>query len=76
MLFGIKIYSQQLMSLISAIIVAVILVYLKTVISKLPSRKKSEKILTIENRTIVSISNAQLTGIKANKKRTYILYKK
>ncbi len=76
MLFGIKIYSQQLMSAISAIVVVFILIYLKVVISKLPSKHKEEKALSLENRTIVPEGKVNLTGIKADKKRTYILCKK
>ncbi len=41
-LFGYKIYSQQLMSSISIVFVAIILVYLTAVISKLPRKPKKK----------------------------------
>lgn len=41
-IFGRKIYYQQLLSLVSAIIVVVILIYLFTVISKLPRKPKKK----------------------------------
>ena len=76
MVFGMKIYSQQLMSAISAIVVIFILIYLKVVISKLPSKHKEEKLITLENREKLSQGRVELTGIRTEKKRTYILNKK
>ena len=39
-LFGISMYAQQLLSLISLVVTILILIYLATVISKIPSREK------------------------------------
>lgn len=41
-LFGIKIYSQQLMSAISTVFVAIVILYLVVVISKLPTKPKKK----------------------------------
>ena len=40
-LFGMKIYSQQCMSAISAVFVAIVLIYLALVIRKIPPKKKT-----------------------------------
>ena len=73
-LFGMKVYFQQLMSSISSVFVVVILFYLFFVISKMPRNKSMHK--STAKGPVIALGKAELTGVKAEKPRTFILYKK